>query len=92
MSCYNIGNFKAFCEENASKFANCTYKYYEEKCKKIIKELFFGEEITEEEKAFVKKHTNTSAEEWKILSEKFNELDIEIIEEFMDPENMPYAP
>ena len=92
MSICKIGNFKLFLEENTEKFANIKYRYYQEKSEQIVKKIFFGEEISEQEKEFVEKHTLTTAKVWQELAEKFNELDIEITEEFLDINNMPYAP
>ena len=87
----NIGNFTLFCEENESKFANCKYPYYANRSKQIVKKIFFGEDISIAEKDFIRKHTSTTEDEWKRLSECFNELDIEITEEFLDINNIPSA-
>lgn len=87
----NVGNFILFCEENEDKFSNCKYPYYANRSKQIVKKIFFGEDVSVTEKDFIKKHTSTTEEEWRNLSEKFNELDIEITEEFLDINNMPSA-
>jgi hypothetical protein len=91
MAC-NIGDFTLFCEEYENKFANCRYPYYANRSKQIVKKIFFGEDISVAEKDFIRKHTSTTEDEWRRLSEHFNELDIKITEEFMDVDNMPYAP
>ena len=91
MSICKIGNFKLFIEENAEKFSNIKYRYYQEKSEQIIRKIFFGKEISKQEKDFVEKHTQTTVKAWQDLAEHFNELDIEITEEFMDINNMPTA-
>ena len=87
-------NFEAFIKQYENKFNNCKYPYFANKCKEIVRKLFFKSEISEEEKDMLKNRLGISAEEWQKLIKEYNREEEAIFTQecFLDPDNMPYAP
>jgi hypothetical protein len=93
MTC-NTGNFELFLTENRSQVENCKYEYYRVKITSILRKVFFGYSITEQETALLEKHTNCTEKEWRKRADDFNfngRFDTTIECEFLDANNMPSA-
>lgn len=93
---YLIFCFDDFLKKYNNKFSECRYPFYENRCKKIVRKLFYLQLVTEDEIAFLEKHSKVSQKEWMQCISEFNgcleEEEQELTKEcFLDPNNMPYA-
>ena len=65
-------NFEAFMKQHEGKFNNCKYPYFANKCKAIIRKLFFKQDVSKEEKDMLENRLGISAEEWQKLIKEYN--------------------
>ena len=86
-------NFNEFLNKYKDKLEHCGYEYYKQQCEKILRKIFFKEDISEKEKDMLENKTGLPLEEWEILIADYNQENrFDCTEEsFLDADNMPSA-
>lgn len=87
-------NFDSFLSKYYSLFCVCKYTYYRNKCIQIVRNIFFDNVVSDDDKNLLFKQTSISSDEWKRIIDEFNfdsRFDTSCCDEFMDANNMPSA-
>ena len=88
-------NFESFLSKYNFLFDSCKYTYYRNKCTKIVKDIFFQNVVSEDDKNLLFKYTSLHFDEWKKIIDEYNQkaiFDASCCDEYMDANNMPSAP